>query len=59
MWHRSETVYDLAGNAIVYHYQKDLAGNWVSVGTITTSPHIGAEAFKKGIIENKKRKRTN
>lgn len=59
MWHRSETVYDIAGNPIVRHYQKDLAGNWVCVGTITSSPVIGAVAFKDGIEKNRKRKRTN
>jgi hypothetical protein len=57
MWHRSETVYDIAGNPIVRHYQIDLAGNWVLVGTITSSPNVGAEAFKNGIEKNKKRKR--
>jgi len=57
MWHRSETVYDIAGNPIVRHYQIDLAGNWVLVSTITSCPNVGAVAFKDGIEKNKKRKR--
>jgi hypothetical protein len=59
MFHRSETVYDIAGNPIVRHYQKDLAGNWVLVATITSSFNVGAEEFKNGIEKNRKRKRTN
>lgn len=59
MWHRSETVYDIAGNHIVRHYQIDLAGNWVLVGTITSSFGVGADAFKNGIEKNRKRKRSD
>ena len=49
---------DSRGNSVVRHYQKDLAGNWICVGTITSSPVIGAVAFKDGIEKNKKRKRS-
>jgi hypothetical protein len=58
MFHRSENILDSRGNSVVRHYQIDLAGNWVHVGTITSSPHVGAEAFKDGIEKNKKRKRS-
>jgi len=59
MFHRSENILDSRGNSVVRHYQKDLAGNWVHVGTITSCPNVGAVAFKDGIEKNRKRKRTN
>jgi hypothetical protein len=58
MFHRSENSLDSRGNSVVRHYQQDIAGNWVLVGTITSSPNVGAEAFKNGIEKNKKRKRS-
>jgi len=58
MFHYSLRNLDSRGNPVVRHYQKDLAGNWVLVGTITSSPVIGAVAFKDGIEKNKKRKRS-
>lgn len=57
MYHYSETIYDIGGNPIVKHYQKDLAGNWVLVATITSCPNVGAEEFKNGIEKNRKRKK--
>jgi hypothetical protein len=59
MFHRSENILDSRGNSVVRHYQIDLAGNWVLVGTITSSFNVGAEAFKNGIEKNKKRKRSD
>jgi hypothetical protein len=58
MFHYSLSNLDSRGNSVVRHYQKDLAGNWVAVGTITSSPVIGAVAFKDGIEKNRKRKRS-
>ena len=57
MFHRSESILDSRGNPIVRHFQLDLAGDWVLVGTISSLFSVGTETFKDGIAENRKRKR--